>query len=157
VTSAETVAGLLAGRAVATPGARMVVDGKSHHHTFGQIALEAERVAAGLLARGVEPGDVVSWQLPNGIETITLTLALARLGVVQNPLVMMNLRHHLRPQGRAAHRCRPAGRVRDVLRSPGDLAGRCRDGPAPARARRRAAAQCHGQGCQARACRAISH
>lgn len=31
--------------------------------------------------------EIVSWQLPNGIETITL--ALARLGVVQNPLVMM--------------------------------------------------------------------
>jgi non-ribosomal peptide synthetase component E (peptide arylation enzyme) len=67
----------------------MAVDEKSHHRTFGQIAFESERMAAGLLARGVQPGDVVSWQLPNGIETITLTLALARLGVVQNPLVMM--------------------------------------------------------------------
>src|ERR1700690_1585451 len=67
----------------------MVVDEKSNHRTFGQIAFESERVAAGLLACGVQPGDVVSWQLPNGIETITLTLALARLGVVQNPLVMM--------------------------------------------------------------------
>lgn len=37
----------------------------------------------------MRPGDVVSWQLPHGIETIILTLALARLGVVQNPLVMM--------------------------------------------------------------------
>jgi len=89
VTSAGTVAGLLADRAEATPGARMVVDEKSRHHTFGQIAFESQRVAAGLLACGVQPGDVVSWQLPNGIGTITLTLALARLGVVQNPLVMM--------------------------------------------------------------------
>jgi acyl-CoA synthetase (AMP-forming)/AMP-acid ligase II len=86
---AQTVAGLLADRAEATPGARMVADENSHNRSFGEIARAAERVAAGLLARGVKPGDVVSWQLPNGIETITLTLALARLGVVQNPLVMM--------------------------------------------------------------------
>jgi acyl-CoA synthetase (AMP-forming)/AMP-acid ligase II len=89
VTSAGTIAGLLAARADATPGARMVADEKDNHHTFGRIAVESERVAAGLLACGIKPGDVVSWQLPNGIETITLTLALARLGVVQNPLVMM--------------------------------------------------------------------
>lgn len=102
MTSAETIAGLLAGRAAATPGARMVVDEKSHHHTFGQIAFEAERVAAGLLACGVKPGDVVSWQLPNGIETITLTLALARLGAVQNPLVMMLRERELAFIGRQA-------------------------------------------------------
>jgi acyl-CoA synthetase (AMP-forming)/AMP-acid ligase II len=89
VTAAQTIARLLADRAEVTPVARMVVDEKSNHRTFGHIAFESERVAAGLLACGVRPGDVVSWQLPNGIETVTLTLALARLGVVQNPLVMM--------------------------------------------------------------------
>jgi acyl-CoA synthetase (AMP-forming)/AMP-acid ligase II len=86
---AQAIAGLVAERAEATPAARMVVDEKGNHRTFGQIAFESQRVAAGLLACGIKPGDVVSWQLPNGIETITLTLALARLGVVQNPLVMM--------------------------------------------------------------------
>src|ERR1700733_10248481 len=67
----------------------MVADELGRNRSFGEIIVEAERVAAGLLACGVKPGDVVSWQLPNGIESITLTLALARLGVVQNPLVMM--------------------------------------------------------------------
>jgi acyl-coenzyme A synthetase/AMP-(fatty) acid ligase len=67
----------------------MVSDEKSRHRAFGEMNSEVERVAAGLLAAGIRPGDVVSWQLPTGIETITLTLALARLGVVQNPLVMM--------------------------------------------------------------------
>src|SRR3984885_5971018 len=67
----------------------MVADENSRQLPFGQIAFESQRVAAGLLACGVKPGDVVSWQLPNGIETITLALALARLGVVENPLVMM--------------------------------------------------------------------
>jgi acyl-CoA synthetase (AMP-forming)/AMP-acid ligase II len=67
----------------------MVADENSDNRSFGEVARAAERIAAGLLAQGVQPGDVVSWQLPNGIATITLTLALARLGVVQNPLVMM--------------------------------------------------------------------
>jgi non-ribosomal peptide synthetase component E (peptide arylation enzyme) len=44
----------------------MVADDKGHQRTFGQVALESERVAAGLLACGARPGDVVSWQLPNG-------------------------------------------------------------------------------------------
>ena len=59
-----------------------------HSPTFSFAAPSIARVGWTLPA-GVQPGDVVSWQLPNGIETITLTLALARLGVVQNPLVMM--------------------------------------------------------------------
>src|ERR1700733_12673854 len=100
--AARTIAGLAADRGEATPEGRMVADEKSNHHTFGEIAFESERVAAGLLACGVQPGDVVSWQLPNAIETITLTLALARLGVVQNPLVMMLRERELAFIGRQA-------------------------------------------------------
>jgi acyl-CoA synthetase (AMP-forming)/AMP-acid ligase II len=84
-----TIALLLKDRVKATPDARMVVDETNRHQTFGEMGLAADRTAAGLLALGIRPGDVVSWQLPNGIEAITLTLALSRLGVVQNPLVMM--------------------------------------------------------------------
>ncbi|HVW41726.1 MAG TPA: AMP-binding protein [Amycolatopsis sp.] len=87
--SGGTVWQLLADRVAATPEATVVVDEHRRRVTFGGLKEAAERAAAGLLARGVEPGDVVSWQLPNRIETITFTLALARLGVVQNPLVMM--------------------------------------------------------------------
>jgi acyl-CoA synthetase (AMP-forming)/AMP-acid ligase II len=87
--TAGTIARLLAARASATPDAPMVADEKQRHASFREIARAADQVAAGLLARGVRPGDVVSWQLPNGIEMITASLALARLGVVQNPLVMM--------------------------------------------------------------------
>ncbi|TVT26116.1 cyclohexanecarboxylate-CoA ligase [Amycolatopsis acidiphila] len=67
----------------------MVVDEHRRRRTFADLAGAVDRAAAGLLARGVRPGDVVSWQLPNRIETITFTLALARIGAVQNPLVMM--------------------------------------------------------------------
>jgi acyl-CoA synthetase (AMP-forming)/AMP-acid ligase II len=85
----DTAARLLEDRAAATPDATMVVDERHRRRTFGDLRDGVERTAAGLLARGVRPGDVVSWQLPNRIETIILALALARLGAVQNPLVMM--------------------------------------------------------------------
>jgi non-ribosomal peptide synthetase component E (peptide arylation enzyme) len=48
---------------------------------------EAERAAAGLLARRIGPGDVVSWQLPTTLEAAVLIGAWARLGVVQNPII----------------------------------------------------------------------
>jgi cyclohexanecarboxylate-CoA ligase len=44
----------------------------------------AERVAAGL---ALQPGQVVSWQLPSVLEAVVLFAALARVGAVQNPLI----------------------------------------------------------------------
>jgi acyl-CoA synthetase (AMP-forming)/AMP-acid ligase II len=87
--AAGTIWRLLVARAEATPDARVVVDEHRRQVTFGELRDAVERAAAGLAALGVRAGDVVSWQLPNRIETITFTLALARLGVTQNPLVMM--------------------------------------------------------------------
>ncbi|MFI8852520.1 class I adenylate-forming enzyme family protein [Streptomyces sp. NPDC053499] len=55
--------------------------------TFGQLRTRAERTAAGLYAQGVRPGQTVAWQLPTRIETVVLSLALARLGVRQTPLI----------------------------------------------------------------------
>ena len=55
--------------------------------TFGQFRDRAERVAAGLAAQGIGTGSVVSWQLPTRIDTIVLSLALSRLGAVQNPII----------------------------------------------------------------------
>ena len=46
-------------------------------------------VAGGLAAAGVEPGAVVSWQLPNGHDAIALFRACWRLGAVAAPI------HHL--------------------------------------------------------------
>jgi acyl-CoA synthetase (AMP-forming)/AMP-acid ligase II len=80
---------LVVARAQATPDALLVVDERRRRLTFGQFREAAERAAAGLAARGVGHGTIVSWQLPSWIETIVLTFALARLGAVQNPLVMM--------------------------------------------------------------------
>ena len=47
----------------------------------------AERVAAGLQTMGVTTGAVVSWQLPTRLDTVVLSIALARLGAVQNPII----------------------------------------------------------------------
>jgi cyclohexanecarboxylate-CoA ligase len=43
--------------------------------------------AAALAERGVRAGTVVSWQLPTTLETMVVMAALARLGVVQNPII----------------------------------------------------------------------
>ena len=44
-------------------------------------------VAADLAGRGVGTGTIVSWQLPTTLETMVVMVALAWLGVVQNPLI----------------------------------------------------------------------
>ncbi|WP_217902127.1 AMP-binding protein [Rhodococcus sp. OK302] len=71
----------------ATGDQTMVVDEYDRAETFSSVARAAERVAAGLLALGITPGSTVSWQLPTRIDTIVLTLALSRLGVIQNPII----------------------------------------------------------------------
>ncbi|ORT58734.1 AMP-binding protein [Streptomyces sp. CB03238] len=55
--------------------------------TFGGLRDRAERTAAGLWNMGVRPGTVVAWQLPTRVETVVLTVALARLGAVQSPVI----------------------------------------------------------------------
>ncbi|WP_256789244.1 AMP-binding protein [Frankia sp. AvcI1] len=76
-------------RAALTPDAPLAVDAGGDRVTFAQFRDRAERLAAGLAARGVGRDDVVSWQLPNRISTMVLAAALSRLGAVQNPLVTM--------------------------------------------------------------------
>jgi len=46
----------------------------------------ASRLAAFFLSRGLEPGDVVSFQLPNWIEAAVIALAARRCGLVLNPI-----------------------------------------------------------------------
>ena len=86
---ATSVWQLVARRAAADPDRVLVMDEKGGELTFGALRDRAEVVAAGLQALGVGAGDVVSWQLPSRIDTIVLCTALARLDVVQNPLIAM--------------------------------------------------------------------
>ena len=50
--------------AAARPEAVVLADDHGRSLTTTGLLGEAERVAAGLQAEGVAPGDVVSWQLP---------------------------------------------------------------------------------------------
>ncbi|MBW0106981.1 class I adenylate-forming enzyme family protein, partial [Pseudonocardia sp. KRD291] len=103
---AATVAELLARRAEATPDALFGVDEHRTRMTFAELHAAVERAAAGLAGLGVAPGDIVSWQLPNRFSTIVLSLALCRLGAVQNPLVMLLRERELSfvcGQARATH------------------------------------------------------
>jgi acyl-coenzyme A synthetase/AMP-(fatty) acid ligase len=66
-----------------------VVLADDHDRSLTTAALrdQVEVVASGLQARGVGPGDSVSWQLPTTLETAVLLVACARLGVTQNPII----------------------------------------------------------------------
>ena len=74
-------------RATTSPGRRMLVDQDDREITFDQFRDRCAVVAAGLQELGIGPGSPVSWQLPSRIETVVLSVALARLGAVQNPIL----------------------------------------------------------------------
>ena len=65
----------------------MLFDEHDRRVTFGEFKDWAERVAAGFWDLGVREGTAVSWQLPTRIETIVASMALCRLGAVQNPII----------------------------------------------------------------------
>ncbi|MER5934785.1 AMP-binding protein [Streptomyces sp. NPDC002054] len=79
---------LVSRRAALTPDAPVLIEAETGRTlSFGGLRDRAERVAAGLHGLGVRPGTVVAWQLPTRIETVLLSLALARIGAVQSPVI----------------------------------------------------------------------
>jgi cyclohexanecarboxylate-CoA ligase len=78
---------LVEARAAASADRLMLIDEAGRTITFGDFRHRCEVVAAGLHAMGVGPSTPVSWQLPTRIETVVLSMALSRLGVVQNPII----------------------------------------------------------------------
>jgi acyl-CoA synthetase (AMP-forming)/AMP-acid ligase II len=70
-----------------TPDSVLAIDHAGNQLTATTLARRAERCAAGFVALGVSPGSVVSWQLPNRLDSFVVTAALCRLGAVQNPMV----------------------------------------------------------------------
>lgn len=67
------------------PDKTAMVDAQARY-SYAALARLAERVAFGLKAHGVEPGQVVACQLPNWNEFAIVLLAAARLGAVVNPI-----------------------------------------------------------------------
>jgi cyclohexanecarboxylate-CoA ligase len=87
VLEARNIWDLVVRRAEETPDREMAVDEAGRRLTFGDYRARAERAAAGLAARGVGDGTVVSWVQPTTLESMVLFGALRRLGAVQNPIL----------------------------------------------------------------------
>jgi cyclohexanecarboxylate-CoA ligase len=81
-----TLAGRVLGHAQARPDAIAVVDGAGRH-SYGRLGSDAAAAAGGLRQLGVEPGTVVSVQLPNRYEFAVLAVAVQSIGAVINPLL----------------------------------------------------------------------
>jgi len=64
--------------------------------TYAELADRVDRIAAGLLERGVGSGDVVAFQLPNWWEFTALFFACNRIGAVANPLMPIFRQRELR-------------------------------------------------------------
>ncbi|MER6309449.1 AMP-binding protein [Streptomyces sp. NPDC001657] len=77
-------------RAEASRGAPMFFDAEGRSVTFDGVRDEALRVAAGLRGLGIGAGTRVAWQLPTQIRTVIVSLALARLGAVQTPVIPLH-------------------------------------------------------------------
>src|SRR6185503_18300412 len=55
--------------------------------TYDEVLSEAYRLVGAFGALGLQPGDVISFQLPNWIETVVINVAAALAGLVVNPIV----------------------------------------------------------------------
>ncbi|HZT47460.1 MAG TPA: AMP-binding protein [Hyphomicrobiaceae bacterium] len=64
--------------------------------TYAELGARVDRIAAGLLERGVRKGDVVAFQLPNWWEFTALLFACNRIGAVANPLMPIFRQRELR-------------------------------------------------------------
>lgn len=82
----RTITDFLDDAAAATPDRTAFVDSRTQV-TFGELKQQVDRCALGLLELGIEPGDVISFQLPNWIEWIVVHYAATRIGAISNPLI----------------------------------------------------------------------
>ncbi len=85
----DTLGDLLARGLAAAPDAEFRVHSavRPYTGTFAEVEHTARRLAGGLAARGVGPGDVVAMQLPNWMEAAATFWASALLGAVVVPVV----------------------------------------------------------------------
>src|SRR3954463_15040639 len=102
---APTIWDLVRRRAEISGDAPMLLDPSGRRVSWTEFAALAERTAAGLLAQGIGPGTRVSWQLPTRIESVVVSMALARLGAVQNPVLHL---YREREVGAVLRQSRPA-------------------------------------------------
>jgi acyl-CoA synthetase (AMP-forming)/AMP-acid ligase II len=82
----RTLALNAAARVRTTPDAVAVID-DALRLTFAEVWSRAARLATSLERRGLQAGDVISFQLPNWHEAVLINLAAAMKGYVCNPIV----------------------------------------------------------------------
>lgn len=76
----------VARRAVAEdPGHVLLIEGE-HRVTRAEAWDQALRLAGFFQAKGLKPGDVISFQLPNWVETAVIALAARMCGLIINPI-----------------------------------------------------------------------
>lgn len=81
----ETVPGILASIGDAgEAGIAVVCD--SGRTTYAELAAAARRLASGLLAGGIKPGDRVALRMPNGRDWLVAYWAVASIGAIVVPL-----------------------------------------------------------------------
>jgi acyl-CoA synthetase (AMP-forming)/AMP-acid ligase II len=78
----------------AQPDFVALIDGEAAL-TRAEAVAEAEALSAALHARGLRPGDVVSFQVPNWREAMVINLAAAMSGLVINPVVPIYRDHEV--------------------------------------------------------------
>ncbi|MEM9255028.1 MAG: AMP-binding protein [Pseudomonadota bacterium] len=74
-------------KAVATPDEIAIYLEGEAAITYGSVADEARRLAAGLRQLGLKKGDVISFQLPNWRESVVVDIAASALGLIVNPVI----------------------------------------------------------------------
>jgi acyl-CoA synthetase (AMP-forming)/AMP-acid ligase II len=65
----------------------MYLDDHAEPVTYGAFLERSERLAAGLHGLGIAVDTHVTWQMPTRFDSILVTMALARLGARQNPVI----------------------------------------------------------------------
>lgn len=78
----------------ADPGFVAIVDGDSMM-TRETLLADAEALSAAMHARGLRPGDVIAFQVPNWAEAAVINLAAAMSGLVVNPIVPIYRDHEV--------------------------------------------------------------
>lgn len=78
---------LIALRAATTPDAPMLIEPDGRRWSFGEFAARAEILSAHLAGHGVRAGSIVTWQMPTSVAAMLVSVALARLGARQNPVI----------------------------------------------------------------------
>lgn len=90
----RTIAEQATALAEADPGFVVLIEGDSHV-TRAEVIADAEALSWVMYARGLRPGDVIAFQVPNWREAMVINLAAAMSGLIINPIVPIYRDHEV--------------------------------------------------------------